>query len=119
MSTARQAVLDALALVAGLDPRPSMPDTPAPGLAWPVWSESAYTSGKLTQPISHTYEVLVLLPAAYHPETVDAADGLVEQLMGALSKAGTVETARPVTVAFDPTQTTMPGVSVRVTVATC
>jgi hypothetical protein len=117
--SARDAVVDALRTVPGLDVTPTMPDTPTPGAAWPVWAESSYRGGKLTHPIVHTYEVRVLLPAGYHPDTVDAADGLIEQVMAALSKAGTVETAGPVVVVFDPNSTSMPGISARVTVSTC
>lgn len=116
---ARTAVVDALATVPGLEPTPAMPDTPTAGAAWPVWAESRYAAGKLAHPVTHTYEVRVLLPAGYMPDTVDAADGIIEALMGALSKVGRVEAATPVTVVFDPEQLTMPGISVRVTVSTC
>lgn len=117
--TAREAVVEALETIPGLTVTSSMPPTPTAGAAWPVWAESAYRSGKLTHPLSHTYEVRVLLPAGSHPDTVDAADGLIEQVAAALSKAGTVETLGPVIVVFDPNQTSMPGISARVTVSTC
>jgi hypothetical protein len=120
MSTpARQAVVDVLATIDGLTPTLAMPDTPDAGAAWPVWAESRYRDGKLSRPLAHTYDVRVVLPAAYHPDTVDAADGLVEQVCAALSKVGNVDTAGPVLVVFEQNQTAMPGLSVRVTVATC
>jgi hypothetical protein len=75
--------------------------------------------GKLSRPLSHTYEVRVVLPAAYHPDTVDAADGLIDQVCAALSKVGTVDVAQPVSIVFEQNQTQMPGLLVRVTVATC
>jgi hypothetical protein len=118
-STARLAVVDALATIDGLTATPSMPDTPDAGSAWPVWSESRYRDGKLSHPLAHTYEVRVILPAAYHPDTVDAADGLIEQVCNALSKVGTVDVANPVSLVFEQNQTSMPGLSVRVTVSTC
>jgi hypothetical protein len=96
-----------------------MPDTPDAGAAWPVWAESRYTGGKLSRPLTHTYEVRVILPAAYHPDTVDAADGLVEQVCAALSKIGAVDVAQPVSIVFEQNATQMPGLLVRVTVATC
>lgn len=114
-ATARQLVLNALATVPGLVPCPTMPDTPMPGAAWPVWTECRYGEGKLTRPLTHTYEVRVLLPAGWLPETVDTADGLVEQLAAALSTVGLFETANPVQVQFD-NATSMPGVNARVTV---
>lgn len=116
---ARQAVVDALATVPGLTATASMPDTPDAGAAWPVWAESRYRDGKLSHPLAHTYEVRVVLTAAYHPDTVDAADGLVELVCRALSKVGTVDVAQPAQLVFETNQSTMPGLLVRVTVSTC
>ena len=115
VSTARQAVLDALATVPGLVPVGSLPDTPMPGAAWPVWAESRFRDGKLARPLTHTYEVRVILPAGWTPETVDTADGLVEALCNALSAVGTLDAANPVQIAFD-NNTSMPGINARVTV---
>lgn len=118
VSAARQSVLDALATVPGLVPVVTMPDTPMAGAAWPVWSESRYRDGKLSRPLTHTYEVRVILPAGWLPETVDTADGVVEALAAALSVAGTVDVVSPVQIAFD-NGTSMPGINARVTVAHC
>jgi hypothetical protein len=115
VSTARQAVLDALATVPGLVPVSTIPDTPMPGAAWPVWSESRYRDGKLSRPLTHTYEVRVILPAGWLPETVEAADGVVEQLCNALSTVGVLDLANPVQIVFD-NGTSMPGINARVTV---
>lgn len=120
MNPARQAIVDALATIPGVEALPAMPDTPTAGAGWPVWAEARYGTGKLAQPISHTYEAIVLLPAGYHPDTVDAADGLVEQVMAALRKVGTVDLSQPVQVVFDPhNAASMPGITTRVTVTTC
>jgi hypothetical protein len=73
----------------------------------------------MSNPITHTYNVVVILPAGYMPDTVDASDGVVEQVMSALQKVGVVEEVTPATVVFDPEQTTMPGINARVTVSTC
>lgn len=113
---ARQRVLDALSTVPGLVPVSTMPDTPMAGAAWPVWSESRYRDGKLYRPLAHTYEVRVILPAGWLPETVDAADGAVQLLADALSGVGTVDVLNPVQIAFD-NGTSMPGINARVTVA--
>lgn len=118
VSAARQAVLDALSTVPGLVPVSTLPDTPMPGAAWPVWRESAYGPGKLSRPLTHTYEVRVVLPAGWLPETVDTADGLLDQLCAALSTVGTLIVATPVLIQFD-NATSMPGINARVTVALC
>lgn len=115
-SPPRQRVLDALATVPGLVPVSTMPDTPMPGAAWPVWSESRFREGKLSRPLTHTYEVRVILPAGWLPDTVDAADGAVQLLAEALSYVGTVDVVNPVQIAFD-NGTSMPGLNARVTLA--
>lgn len=116
VAPARQALLDALALVPGLIPSGTMPDTPMAGAAWPVWAESRYQDGKLCRPLRHTYEVRVILPAGWLPETVDTADGLLELLASALSRVGNVQLVSPVQIAFD-NNMSMPGINARITVA--
>jgi hypothetical protein len=118
VAATRQAVLDALHLVPGLVPTNTMPDTPMPGAAWPVWSESSYGAGKLSRPLTHTYEVRVVLPSGWLPETVDVADGLLDNLCAALSTVGDLTLATPVLIQFD-SGTAMPGINARVTVAVC
>jgi hypothetical protein len=88
------------------------------GAAWVVWAESRYGPGKLSRPLTHTYEARVILPAGWLPETVDTADGLLEQLCAALSLVGDLDNAAPVLIQFD-NATSMPGISARVTVALC
>lgn len=118
VSDTRQAVLDALATVPGLTVTTTLPDTPMAGAAWVVWAESRYGTGKLSRPLTHTYEARVVLPAGWLPETVDTADGLLEALCAALSGVGALDSARPVNVQFD-NGTSMPGISARVTIAYC
>lgn len=115
MADARAAVLLALSTVPGLVPTATMPDTPVPGAAWPVWAESRYRDGKLSRPLTHTYEIRVVLPAGWMPETVDTAEGLVEQLAAALSGVGLFDLANPVQIVF-PNNQSMPGLNARVTV---
>jgi hypothetical protein len=120
MLAARQAIVDALATIPGVSATPAMPDTPVAGAAWPVWSASSFSGGKMSNPITHTYNVVMVLPAGYLPDTVDASDGVVEQVMTALQKVGVVQDVTPGTVTFvDPEQTSMPGINARVTVSTC
>jgi hypothetical protein len=118
VSDTRQAVLNALATVPGLVVTPTLPDTPMAGAAWVVWAESRYGAGKLSRPLTHTYEARVVLPAGWLPETVETADGLVDMLCSALSTVGALDSARPVNIQFD-NATSMPGISARVTVALC
>lgn len=115
VSPSRQAILDALATVPGLVPGPTMPDAPMPGAAWPVWAETRYRDGKLARPLTHTYEVRVILPAGWLPETVDVADGLVDNLAAALSTVGILDAVSPVQITFD-NAATMPGLNARVIV---
>jgi hypothetical protein len=114
-SPSRAAILDALALVPGLIPTATMPETPMPGAAWPVWAESRYRDGKLTRPLTHTYEVRVILPNGWLPETVDTADGLLDGLCAALSTVGILDAASPVQIVFGSNQS-MPGINARLTV---
>jgi hypothetical protein len=117
ISTARQLVMDALASVPGLTVTETMPDVPMPGAAWPVWSECVYGLGKMSRPLVHAYEVRVILPQGWTPETVDVADGLVENLAAALSRLGPLEWVRPVQITFsNNASNAMPGLNARVTV---
>jgi len=116
VSDTRQAVLDALATVPGLIVSTTLPDTPMAGAAWVVWAESRFGTGKLSRPLTHTYEARVILPNGWLPETVDTADGLLEQLCAALARVGALDNAAPVLIQFD-NATSMPGISARVTVA--
>ena len=117
IGTARQLVLDALATVPGLTPTPTMPDVPMAGAAWPVWAECSLGLGKMTRPLTHTYEVRVILPQGWMPETVDVADGLVENLSAALARLGVFEWVRPVQITFsNNSSNAMPGLNARVTV---
>lgn len=115
----RAAVVAALATIEGITPSPSMPDTPDAGTAWPVWVESRYRAGKLSRPFVPTYEVLVIAPAAYHPDTVEAGEVFAEDVAAALSTVGTVDVCEPRTIVFEQNATAMPGVMARVTVPTC
>lgn len=96
----RTAIVDALKAVPGLEPTDTMPDVATAGAAWPTWVEST-TSGKLKAATRHTYDVWVVLPAGYLPDTVDQADGLVDQLVKTLRYVGPFDWLAPATVVFD------------------
>lgn len=118
-SPSRQAIVDALATVEGVTPHESAPDTITAGDAWPAWESGQYRTGKLAQPITHTYSVFVALPAGYLPDTVNSGDALAEPLMIALRKIGDVDLAEPVLIPVENTGTTLPAIRVRVTPDPC
>lgn len=109
---ARAALTAALGTVTGLSATPSAPDVPTAGAAWPVWAQTTY-NGRVGAPAVSTYDVYVVLPAGYLPSTVDTADGLRDQVAGALWPVAVVQTSEPVQIQFDDSAT-MPGLRVRV-----
>lgn len=117
MTTARDAIKDALATVVGLIPTDTTPNAPTPGAAWPRWVQTRF-SGKLAMVAVSDYDVLVVLPAGTNETTVESGDGLVVTISEALMKIGTVEFCQPVALTFDE-GTTMPGLQFRTTPVVC
>lgn len=101
MNAARQAILDALATIEGVTPYPSMPDVATAGAAWPSWTETTTTRAKLAHALTRTYEVVVVLPADYLPETVDEAEGFDAELAAVLLTVGPFDRITPAMVTFD------------------
>lgn len=112
-TTARQAIVDALSTVDGLHVYPSVPDQPQPFDAFPRWSITNYTGGRLTYLAVHEYDALVVLPAGYEPDTVAQGDSLLDLVVMALQPVGRVETAEPIRLTFD-TGTAAPALRVHV-----
>ena len=67
-------------------------------------------------PSQPAYLVYVLLPAAYNPDTIDAGDQFVTDVVAALWPLGHVEYAEPVGVRFDDAGMTMPAIRIRLVV---
>jgi hypothetical protein len=109
---ARAALVGALGAVPGLTATSSAPDVPTAGATWPVWAQNTY-GGTIGAPSVRTYDVFVILPAGYAPDTVDQADGLVDQVATALWPVAVIQTAEPVQIQFD-SSNTMPGLRFRV-----
>lgn len=108
------AIVDALNTVPGVTAYPSNPDAMTDGAAWPIWANTVWTGGKLCRAPVSTYDVVVILPAGYHPETVQAAGGLRDLVYAALRTVGPIEVAEPVMVtAAD--QSAMPAIRYRLT----
>jgi hypothetical protein len=77
-----------------------------------------YQAGKLKAPWANDYDVLVCLPAAYAPTTVESGDGFLPVVAAALSSVGLVQTAEPVAIQVADSST-MPGLRIRVTPREC
>jgi hypothetical protein len=117
---ARTAICDALQAVDQLTVTRAAPDNPVAFCAWPKWSTSGFVGGRLAHPAIHEYDVIVTLPAGYEPETVEAGDSLLDQVVTALWEIGEVTTALPIQVAFDQARAqTMPAFQVHVIPDTC
>lgn len=113
-TAARDAICDALAMVAGLTVTRSAPVTPAPGCTWPKWALTNYTGGTLLSVASHEFDVLVLLPNSGDPgQLTSDADDLLSRVVAALWPVGVITTAQPASVVFDNNQS-MPALQVRV-----
>ena len=110
---ARAALCDALTAVPRLQVHPTMPSAPVAWDAWPRWAISNYTGGRLGWVAVHEYDVLVVLPAGYEPDTVDQGDALLDQLALVLALVGLVQQAEPVQLAT-PNGNPLPALRVRV-----
>lgn len=112
-TTTREAIVDALNTVPTLHVYPSAPDNPSAWDAYPRWALTNYTGGRLGWIAVHEYDVLVILPAGYEPDTVTQGDSLLDDVAIALTTVGVVQTAEPVRLTFE-TGTTLPALRVRV-----
>jgi hypothetical protein len=112
-TTTRGAIVDALKTVEGLTVHPTAPDNPVAWDAFPRWALTNYTGGRLQWLAVHEYDVLVILPGGYEPDTVAEGDSLLDRLAAALLDVGEVRTADPIQLTFN-TGTAMPALRVRV-----
>jgi hypothetical protein len=110
---ARAALVAALARVEGVTAHPSAPDNPAAFDAFPRWALSDYHRGRLARPAAHEYDVLVVLPAGYEPDTVSEGDSLLDRIVSGLWDAADIQTAEPTQLTFG-NQTPMPALRIRV-----
>jgi hypothetical protein len=112
-TTTREAIVDALKTVGTLNVYPSSPDNPQAWDAFPRWALTNYTGGRLGWIAVHEYDVLVVLPAGYEPDTVTQGDSLLDLVATALATVGVVQTAEPIRATFDTGQG-VPALRVRV-----
>lgn len=111
--SARAALAAALAAVEGVTAHPSAPDNPVAFDAFPRWALSDYHRGRLGMVASHEYDVLVILPAGYEPDTVTEGDSLLGRIVAALWGVADVGNADPIQLTFG-NQTPMPALRIRV-----
>jgi hypothetical protein len=112
-TTTRDAIVTALATVSTLNVHPSAPDNPNAWDAFPRWALTNYTGGRLGWIAVHEYDVLVVLPAGYEPDTVTQGDNLLDLVATALATVGVVQTAEPIRLTFD-NGSSVPALRVRV-----
>jgi hypothetical protein len=105
VSRPRQAILDALAKVDGLNPTPTTPAPIVAGSAWPGWSSSTWINACT---IRTEWFVFVALPNGLHAATVDAGDELVEDIATVLWPVGKVTRVEPWQWPVEPGQQAVP-----------
>lgn len=110
---ARAVLVAALAAIDGITAHPSAPDNPVAFDAFPRWAQTPYQTGRLGLVGTHEYDVLVILPAGYEPDTVSQGDSLLDRIAAGLWRVAIVQTADPIQLTFG-NQTPMPAVRIRV-----
>jgi hypothetical protein len=103
----------ALSVLDGINAHASTPDNPTAFDAWPRWALSDYRAGRLGAVAAHQYDVLVILPAGYEPDTVGQGDSLLDRITAGLWDVAEIQTAEPVQLSFG-NQTPMPALRIRV-----
>lgn len=112
-TTARQMIVDALQEIPTLQVYSSSPDNPTAWDAFPRWTVTNYTGGRLGTIAVHEYDVLVILPAGYEADTVEQGDTILDAVAEVLIGIGRIDVAEPVRLTFD-TGSTTPALRVHV-----
>lgn len=110
---ARAVLVAALARVQGVTAHATTPDNPAAWDAFPRWALSDYRTGRLGMVGTHQYDVLVILPAGYEPDTVAEGDSLLDRVTAELAHDAEIQNADPIQLTFG-NQTPMPALRIRV-----
>lgn len=110
--TARAVLVAALARVEGVTAHPSAPDNPVAFDAFPRWALKDFHRGRLGMVGAPEYDVLVILPKGYEPDTVTEGDSLLDKIAAALWDVADVGVADPVQLTFN--QSAMPALRIRV-----
>jgi hypothetical protein len=110
---ARELLVVALNTVPEISAYLTAPDNPSAWDSWPRWARSDYQAGRLGSPATHEYDVLVVLPAGYEPDTVAEGDSLLDKVAEALWPVAEVQTADPIQLTFG-TTSAVPALRIRV-----
>lgn len=105
MTPERQAILDALAKVDGLNPTASAPAPIVAGSAWPGWSSSSWLNACA---VRTEWYVFIALPNGGQGVPVDAGDAIVEDIATVLWPVGKVTRAEPWSWPVEPGQQAIP-----------
>lgn len=111
--SSRAVLVAALAATDGITAHETAPDNPAAFDAWPRWALSDFHRGRLGLVAIHEYDVLVILPAGYEPDTVTQGDSLLDVMARALWDVADVGNADPIQLTFG-NQSPMPALRIRV-----
>jgi hypothetical protein len=103
----------ALARVDGINAHATAPDNPVAFDAFPRWALSDFHRGRLGLVAQHEYDVLVILPAGYEPDTVTQGDSLLDTVARALWDVADIQNADPIQLTFG-NQSPMPALRIRV-----
>lgn len=112
--SARAVLVAALARVDGITAHATAPDNPVAFDAFPRWALSDYKRGRLGLVAVHTYDVLVILPAGYEPDTVTQGDSLLDVVAAALWDVAEIQNADPIQLTFGANNPAMPALRIRV-----
>jgi hypothetical protein len=105
MNDQRQAIVDALNSVEGIDAMPTLAGPLLAGQAWPAWTSTLWVTP--CQLITNWF-VFVSLPASMPDITVSAGDELVQAIAEALFPIGQVQRVEPYSWPVDPGQQSIP-----------
>lgn len=111
--SSRAVLVAALAAVDGVTAHATAPDNPVAFDAFPRWALSDYRAGRLGMTAVHQYDVLVILPAGYEPDTVTQGDSLLDTITAALWDVAEIQNADPIQLTFG-NQSPMPALRIRV-----
>ena len=105
----------ALAGVPGVTAQTLPPDVINPGMAWPVWRQSAPLTAT---DYEVTYDVFFTLPAGSPAASIAEADDSWQPVADALLQVGAVSLIEPVTMATDPGGSGLPAIRFTLTTLT-
>src|SRR4051812_28981094 len=95
MKYTREDIADTLSTVPGVTGYAVPPAGGQPGDAWPEWTSTRFVS--MTN-FEATFDVYLILTNSHLPETVNAADPMIEAVAWALATVAVVEAVEPTSI---------------------